>query len=102
MNNNNETPTPNGIISAKTIRTFEQLLLSDSSMSPASISGPNNSVDSPRVGDANAEKLRSDLTKSKVQLEHLNELLNESELNNARLSEQINLLKDEIRRYEPT
>ena len=45
-------------------------------------------------------QLKTDLTKSKVQLEHLSELLNESELNNNRLSEQINLLKEEIRRLE--
>ena len=30
----------------------------------------------------------------------MNELLNESELNNARLTDQINLLKEEIRRLE--
>lgn len=35
-----------------------------------------------------------------MQLDHLSELLNESELNNNRLSEQINLLKEEIRRLE--
>ena len=44
-------------------------------------------------------QLKSDLSKTRVQIEHLNELLNESELNNARLSDQINLLKEEIRRY---
>ena len=36
---------------------------------------------------------------AKFQLEHLNELLNESELNNVRLTEQINVLKEEIRRF---
>jgi hypothetical protein len=36
--------------------------------------------------------------KFRVQIEHLNELLNESELNNTRLLDQINLLKEEIRR----
>jgi len=46
------------------------------------------------------DQYKSDLNKSKLQLEHLNELLNESELNNARLTEQINLLKEEIRRLE--
>jgi hypothetical protein len=44
------------------------------------------------------EQLKNDLTKSKRQLEHLNDLLNESELNNVRLTEQINVLKEEIRR----
>lgn len=44
-------------------------------------------------------QLKNDLSKTRVQIEHLNELLNESELNNARLSDQINLLKEEIRRY---
>ena len=44
------------------------------------------------------EQLKSDINKGRLQLEHLNELLNESELNNARLTDQINLLKEEIRR----
>ncbi len=42
--------------------------------------------------------LKSDLFKSKKQLEHVSELLNETELNNVRLNEQIKLLKKEIRR----
>lgn len=46
------------------------------------------------------EHLKTDMNKGKLQLVHLNELLNESELNNSRLSEQINVLKDEIRRLE--
>ncbi len=45
------------------------------------------------------DKLKNDLIRSKKQLEHLNDLLNESELNNVRLTEQINVLKEEIRRY---
>jgi uncharacterized small protein (DUF1192 family) len=45
-------------------------------------------------------QLKTDLIKSKKQLEHLNDLLNETELNNVRLSEQITVLKDEIRRLE--
>ena len=44
------------------------------------------------------EQLKNELNKAKTQLEHLNELLNESELNNSRLTEQINVLKEEIRR----
>jgi chromosome segregation ATPase len=44
------------------------------------------------------ETLKNELNKAKLQLEHLNELLNESELNNVRLTEQINVLKEEIRR----
>ena len=44
------------------------------------------------------EFLRNDLHKGKLQLIHLNELLNESELSNSRLTDQINLLKEEIRR----
>ena len=47
---------------------------------------------------AQIDKLKVDLSKARLQLEHLNELLNETELNNARLTDQINLLKDEIRR----
>jgi hypothetical protein len=46
------------------------------------------------------EQLKNDLNKAKFQLEHLNELLNESELNNVRLTEQINVLKEEIRRFD--
>jgi hypothetical protein len=46
-----------------------------------------------------SEFLKNDLNKAKIQLEHLNELLNESELNNVRLTEQINVLKEEIRRF---
>jgi len=44
------------------------------------------------------EEVKSNLSKSKLQLSHLNEILNESELNNVRLNEQISLLKEEIRR----
>ena len=44
------------------------------------------------------EQFKKELSKGRLQLEHLNELLNESELNNVRLSEQINVLKEEIRR----
>jgi hypothetical protein len=44
------------------------------------------------------EQMKSQLSKAKIQIEHLNELLNESELNSSRSCEQINLLKQEIRR----
>lgn len=44
------------------------------------------------------ELLKQDMNKGKLQLVHLNELLNESELSNSRLTEQINVFKDEIRR----
>ena len=43
-------------------------------------------------------QIKIELGKAKLQLEHVNELLNESELNNERLNEQISLLKEEIRR----
>lgn len=72
----------------KEAKTIEELLLE---ASPTHTNSAN---------DAKFLKDRSDLNKAKLQLEHLNELLNESELNNVRLSEQINVLKDEIRRLE--
>lgn len=50
------------------------------------------------VSMSDYEEAKSNLNKSKLQLTHLNEILNESELNNARLNEQISLLKEEIRR----
>jgi hypothetical protein len=50
------------------------------------------------VSVSDYEEVKSNLNKSKLQLTHLNEILNESELNNARLNEQISLLKEEIRR----
>ena len=94
-NTNNDTYSnnPNSIISNKSIKTFEQLL-NESSSNPVS---PNTNQNSEEVL-SQIDKLKTDLGKSRVQLEHLNELLNESELNNNRLSEQINLLKEEIRR----
>ena len=45
------------------------------------------------------EAHKNELNKGRMQLKHLNELLNESELNNQRLTEQISFLKEEIRRY---
>lgn len=90
----NET-SANGILSAKTIKTFEQLLNEELS----SPSTPSNHINND-LALSQIEKLKVDLSKSRVQLEHLNELLNESELNNNRLSDQISLLKEEIRRFE--
>jgi hypothetical protein len=54
--------------------------------------------DSNMISMNDYEEVKSNLGKSKLQLSHLNEILNESELNNARLNEQISLLKEEIRR----
>jgi hypothetical protein len=42
--------------------------------------------------------LRDELNRTIKRLEHINELLNESELNNERLNEQVSILKEEIRR----
>lgn len=92
-NNDTNSNNPNSIISNKSIKTFEQLL-NESSSNPAS---PITDRNSDEVL-SQIDKLKTDLGKSRLQLEHLNELLNESELNNNRLSEQINLLKEEIRR----
>lgn len=89
----NETST-NGILSAKTIKTFEQLLNEELSAPNITPNHINNDLTLTQI-----EKLKVDLSKSRVQLEHLNELLNESELNNNRLSDQISLLKEEIRRF---
>jgi hypothetical protein len=46
------------------------------------------------------QRIEEELNKTKHRLLNTNELLNESELNNVRLSEQVSLLKDEIRRIE--
>jgi hypothetical protein len=46
------------------------------------------------------QRVEEELTKTKFRLLNTTELLNESELNNVRLSEQVTLLKDEIRRIE--
>ena len=72
-------------------KTFEQLL---NEPLPTQLI---NSLDSKAIL-GQIEQLKNELHKAKTQLEHLNELLNESELNNARLTEQINVLKEEIRR----
>ena len=53
------------------------------------------------LDDTELERQRLDeLNAIKMRLLDANELLNESELNNVRLTEQIALLKDEIRRIE--
>ncbi len=64
-----------------------------------------NNLDKPRhilFEDVELERQRieEELNKTKYRLLNTNELLNESELNNVRLSEQVALLKDEIRRIE--
>jgi len=46
------------------------------------------------------QRIEEELNKTKYRLLNTTELLNESELNNVRLSEQVSLLKDEIRRIE--
>ena len=45
-------------------------------------------------------RLEDELKKARSRLFHTTELLNESELNNVRLTDQVSLLKDEIRRIE--
>lgn len=77
-----------------TNKTFEQLL--NEPAAPTHIPSIN-PIDSKAIL-GQIEQFKNELNKAKLQLEHLNELLNESELNNARLTEQINVLKDEIRR----
>ncbi len=62
----------------------------------SSTSNNNNSS----FNDEQVNNLKEEISKLKMKLEHLTELLNESELNNLRLSEQINVLKEEIRRLE--
>ncbi|GBM72577.1 GRIP and coiled-coil domain-containing protein 2 [Araneus ventricosus] len=46
------------------------------------------------------EKLLSDLNAANKKIEHLSEVLNESESTNLRLSEQVRVLKEEVRRLE--
>lgn len=46
------------------------------------------------------QRMEEELKKTKYRLLNTTELLNESELNNVRLSEQVTVLKDEIRRIE--
>ena len=46
------------------------------------------------------QRLEEEISKTKYRLLNTTELLNESELNNVRLSEQVALLKEEIRRME--
>ncbi len=89
----------------KNSKTFEQLLNEpDDSHLTTSFSFSSSSNDASSSTSklllSQIEQYKSDLNKSKLQLEHLSELLNETELNNVRLTEQINLLKEEIRRLE--
>lgn len=82
--------------SSKLTKSFEQLL-----NEPAQATTTSNTFVNPLDSKAilnQIEQLKNELNKAKLQLEHLNELLNESELNNARLTQQINVLKEEIRR----
>ena len=46
------------------------------------------------------QRMEEELNRTKYRLLNTTELLNESELNNVRLSEQVAVLKDEIRRIE--
>ena len=46
------------------------------------------------------QRIEEELNKTRLRLLNTTELLNESELNNVRSSEQVSLLKDEIRRIE--
>ena len=77
-----------------TNRTLEELL-NEPPPNPQSLNSNNDNVVSLLQ---QMELLRNDLHKGKLQLIHLNELLNESELTNSRLTEQITVLKEEIRR----
>jgi hypothetical protein len=79
----------------KTTKTLEELL-----NEPNLFYSSTSNSDDTKLLLNQIEQQKSDLNKSKRQLEHLSELLNESELNNSRLSDQINLLKEEIRRLE--
>lgn len=83
------------------VKTLENVLFGGSSSSRPSSA----STDKPRhilFEDAELERQRveEELNKTKYRLLNTTELLNESELNNVRLSEQVSLLKDEIRRIE--
>jgi hypothetical protein len=72
-------------------------LLSESFSSSANLNVSTSIIDTKTLME-HMDSLKSDLNKGKLQLMHLNELLNESELNNSRLTEQIVVLKEEIRR----
>ncbi|XP_023213622.1 GRIP and coiled-coil domain-containing protein 2-like, partial [Centruroides sculpturatus] len=69
---------------------FEQLLqMPDEPDTPTSISS-----------QQDIEKLSSNLVATQKKLEHVTEILNESEANNLRMTEQVRVLKEEIRRLE--
>jgi hypothetical protein len=83
------------------VKTLENVLFGSSSNArtlPANVDKPRHIL----FEDVELERQRTDeeLNKTRCRLLHTNELLNESELNNVRLSEQVSLLKDEIRRIE--
>jgi hypothetical protein len=83
------------------VKTLENVLFGSNNSARSS----SNNVDKPRhilFEDVELERQRieEELTKTKYRLLNTNELLNESEINNVRLSEQVALLKDEIRRIE--
>ncbi|CAL1276090.1 unnamed protein product [Larinioides sclopetarius] len=52
------------------------------------------------ISNQDNEKLLSDLNAANKKIEHLSEVLNESESTNLRLSEQVRVLKEEVRRLE--
>ncbi|CAF1050221.1 unnamed protein product, partial [Rotaria sordida] len=83
------------------VKTLENVLFGNTNTNQLSSSN----LDKPRhilFEDVELERQRieEELNKTKYRLHNTNELLNESELNNVRLSEQVSLLKDEIRRIE--
>ena len=83
------------------VKTLENVLFGNNSYSRMSSSNG----DKPRhvlFEDVELERQRieEELNRTKYRLLNTTELLNESELNNVRLSEQVTVLKDEIRRIE--
>ncbi|CAF1340599.1 unnamed protein product [Adineta steineri] len=83
------------------VKTLENVLFGNNTNARSS---PSN-IDKPRhvlFEDAEVERQRieEELSKTRYRLLNTTELLNESELNNVRLSEQVALLKEEIRRME--
>ena len=83
------------------VKTLENVLFGNNNNSRISSSNP----DKPRhvlFEDVELERQRmeEEMNKTKYRLLNTTELLNESELNNVRLSEQVAVLKDEIRRIE--
>ncbi|CAF2584283.1 unnamed protein product [Rotaria sp. Silwood2] len=83
------------------VKTLENVLFGNTN----TIQSSSSNVEKPRhilFEDVELERQRieEELNKTKYRLLNTTELLNESELNNVRLSEQVSLLKDEIRRIE--